>query len=130
VPPEKILSHPICGKCKTPLRVPTSPVNVTTEAFNRVISSWPEYVLVEFWSRTCGYCRAVEPVVNSLASSRPGLLMVAKVDVDAEPALATRFEVKATPIFVLFKNRTQIARMDGAPKETFQLHGWVKQFVR
>jgi thioredoxin 2 len=60
----------------------------------------------------------VEPVVSDLASWNAGRLKVVRVDVDAEPGLARRFMVKATPTFVVYKNGTQIARMDGAPRKS------------
>jgi thioredoxin 2 len=72
----------------------------------------------------------VEPVVIDLASWNAGRLKVVRVDVDAEPVLARRFIVKATPTFVVYKNGTQIARMDGAPKEKIELVQWVNQILR
>ena len=68
--------------------------------------------------------------MNDLASWRAGRLKVVRVDVDAEPDLAKRFTVKATPTFILFKNGAQIARMDGAPKEKLELVQWIDQFVK
>jgi thioredoxin 2 len=72
----------------------------------------------------------VEPVVGDIAAWRAGRLKVVKVDVDAEPDLAKRFMVKATPTFIVFKNGTQIARMDGAPKEKVELVQWIDQVVK
>lgn len=68
VPPGKLSSHPICGKCKTPLKIPKVPVDATATTFEREVFDWPEYVLLEFLAKWCGYCPMVEPVVNDLAS--------------------------------------------------------------
>jgi len=127
---EKLTSRPVCGQCKTPLEFPRAPVNVTAAAFEREIFDWPEFVLLEFWAKWCGFCRMVEPVVNDLASWNAGRLKVVRVDVDVEPGLARRFMVKATPTFVVYKNGTQIARMDGAPKEKIELVQWVDQILK
>jgi thioredoxin 2 len=67
----------------------------------------------------------IEPVVNDLAKWRAGQMKVLKVDVDAEPALASRFTVKATPTFILYRSGRQLARMDGAPKEKLELVQWI-----
>ncbi len=125
VPADKLKSRPVCGQCKTSLEFPTSPVNVTTAAFDQELNDWPGTVLVEFWAAWCGYCRMVEPVVNDLASWRAGRMKVVKIDVDAESSLARRFSVRATPTFILYRNGTQVARMDGAPKEKIDLVQWV-----
>ncbi len=130
VPSGKLSAHPICGKCKTPLAYPRSPIAASAATFDQEIFDWPEYVLLEFWARWCGFCRMVEPVVNDLADWRAGKLKIVKVDVDAEPDLARRFTVKATPTFILFKNGTLVARMDGAPKEKIELVQWIDQLVK
>ena len=130
VPPEKLESHPVCGQCKKVLEFPRAPINATAATFEREIFEWPEFVLLEFWAKWCGYCRMVEPVVNDLATWKAGRLKVVRVDVDAEPGLSQRFMVKATPTFVVFKNGTQIARMDGAPKDKIDLVQWIDQIMK
>jgi thioredoxin 2 len=129
VPLDKLRDHPVCGSCKTPLAFPSVPVSATASTFDRELADWPGFVLVEFWAKWCGYCRMVEPVVNDLASWRAGRLKVIKVDVDAEPALSRRFAVKATPTLILYRNGTQLARMDGAPKEKLDLVQWVDRLM-
>ena len=130
VPWEKLKSRAVCGQCKTPLEFPRAPLDVTAATFERELFDWPEFVLVEFWAKWCGFCRMVEPVVSDLASWNAGRLKVIRVDVDAEPGLARRFMVKATPTFVVYKNGTQVARMDGAPKEKIELVQWIDQILK
>ena len=127
---DKLSANPLCGQCRTPLEFPRFPVTATAAGFEHDVFDWPEYVLLEFWAKWCGYCRVVEPVINDLASWRAGRLKVVRIDIDAEPGLAKRFMVKATPTFILFKNGTQVGRLDGAPKEKIQLVQWVDQFLK
>ena len=127
---EKFKNLPHCGQCKTLLTFPDKPASVTASNFDQEVRDWPEFLLAEFWAKWCGYCRMVEPVVNDLASWRAGKLKVIRVDIDAEPALARRFTVKATPTFILYRNGSQIARMDGAPKEKLELVQWIDQFLK
>ncbi len=130
VPADKLSSHPRCGQCKTPLEFPRFPVNATSASFEHEVFDWPEYVLLEFWAKWCGYCRMMEPVLNDLASWRAGRLKVVRVDIDIDGEPAKRFMVKATPTMILFKNGVQLGRMDGAPKEKLQLVQWVDQFMK
>ncbi len=129
VPLDRLAGRPVCGQCKTPLQFPARPVTATAATYDREVNDWPEFVLAEFWAKWCGYCRMVEPVVNDLAGWKAGRLKVLKVDVDAEPALAQRFAVKATPTFILYRNGQQIGRLDGAPKEKLELVQWVDQLL-
>ena len=124
---EKLFDHPVCGQCKTPLDVPRAPLNVTTMSYDQQVRDWPELLLAEFWARWCGYCRKIEPFLNDLASRRAGDLKIIRVDVDAEPALASRFIIKATPTFILYWNGRQIGRLDGAPAHDSELVQWIDQ---
>jgi thioredoxin 2 len=130
VPLDKLSAHPICSQCKTPLDYPRAPINVTTASYDQQVNDWPEFLLAEFWARWCGYCRKIEPFVNELASKRAARLKLIKIDVDAEPAVARRFAVKATPTFILYHNGRQLARMDGAPAHDRELEYWIDGLIR
>jgi thioredoxin 2 len=127
IPADKLGSHPICGACKTQLDFPLTPINVTTARYDREVNDWPETMLAEFWARWCGYCRSIEPFINDLAIRRAGRLKIIRVDVDAEPTLARRFTIKATPTFILYRNGQQLTRMDGAPARQGELETWIDQ---
>ena len=126
---DKIKNRPVCGQCRTPLAFPTGPVNVTAATFDHELNDWPGAILIDFWAKWCGHCRMIEPALNDLANWRAGRLKVLKIDVDAEPGLAQRFAVRATPTLVLYHNGQQLARMDGAPKEKIELVQWVDRFL-
>ncbi|GAB4487071.1 MAG: thioredoxin TrxC [Thermodesulfovibrionales bacterium] len=125
VPIDKLAQHPICGRCKTRLSFPSAPIQATTATFDAEAGSWQETLLVEFWSETCGYCRAVEPVLRDLAAWRAGKLKILTVDIQREFPLAQRFGVMATPTFILLRNGRQLDRIDGAPREKIDLVHWV-----
>ena len=124
-PESKLDSHPVCGKCKTLLEVPHAPINVTTASYDQQVRDWPEVLVAEFWAKWCGYCRSIEPFINSLALKRAGRLKIIRVDVDSEPVLARRFMIKATPTFIIYRNGQQPARFDGAPKQHSELEYWI-----
>jgi thioredoxin 2 len=130
VPVDKLSANPHCGQCKSLLEFPRFPVDASALNFDREVFDWPEYVIVEFWAKWCGYCRMIEPVLNDLASRRAGRLKIVRIDIDKDGALAKRFMVKATPTLIVLKKGTQLGRMDGTPKEKLQLVQWVDQLMK
>lgn len=129
VPLDRLANQPHCGRCKTVISVPSTPIRATAASFDRETRDWQELLLVEFWSVTCGYCRMVEPVVRDLAAWRAGRVKVLLVDIQAELPLSQRFGVMATPTFILFRKGEQLARIDGAPREKIDLIRWVDQHL-
>ena len=61
-------------------------------------------VLVDFWAEWCGPCRRLAPTVDQLASDFDGRAVVGKLDVDANPNVASRFQIRGIPTILIFKN--------------------------
>jgi thioredoxin 2 len=129
VPVKRLKENPLCGKCKALLDFPMSTIKVTEATFEKETATWPEAALVYFWARECEACRTVESVVDDIAFLRAGRIKVLKVEVTSEPALAERFSIRGTPVFLIFRNNFPIARLDGAPREKIELLQWIEQQI-
>jgi thioredoxin 2 len=83
-------------------------------------------VLVDLWAPWCGPCKMIEPVLRDLARTRAGELKVVRVNVDDEPAIAERFQVRGIPLLVLTRDGREVDRLTGAAPRP-QLEGWLQE---
>jgi thioredoxin len=82
--------------------------------FAELIERAPGLALVDFTADHCPPCRMLAPYVDALARDLAGSVVVAKVDVDDQPALTARFGVRGTPTLLFFRHGQVIDRIVGA----------------
>ena len=78
-------------------------LHVTSENFEELVVNSPKPVLLDFWATWCGPCRMVAPIVEEIAAEFDDIV-VAKVDVDQEVALANQFGIVSIPTLVVMKD--------------------------
>jgi len=82
-------------------------------------------VLVDFWAPWCTYCRRIEPAINKLADSREDILVV-KVNIDEEPALALQEQVEVIPTLVLYRDGYELGSIV-APESRSRIEAFLEE---
>lgn len=86
---------------------------VTDANFDQEVLQSEQPVLVDFWAAWCGPCKALAPIVDSVAATYAGKLKVAKVNVDQNGATPSRYNVRGIPALFLFKGGKVVEQIVG-----------------
>jgi thioredoxin 2 len=109
----RVGDRPQCGRCGKPMLL-DRPVAVSDRDLERVVAGTEVPVLVDFHADWCGPCKIMVPVLDQLARDHAGRALVAKLDTDANPVMATRFQVRGIPTLVAFAGGREVGREVGA----------------
>ena len=88
--------------------------HVTDESFETEVLQAPLPVLVDYWAEWCGPCRMIGPAVDESAQTYADRLQVAKLNVDQNQQIPSRYHVRGIPTLMLFKDGEVVATKVGA----------------
>jgi thioredoxin 2 len=111
--PAAAAGHPRCASCKTTLPWIADATDVDLSA----ALDTHQLVLLDLWAPWCAPCRMVAPVLEKLAGRFAGQVKVVKVNVDHNPATASRFDASSIPTLVLLRDGAVVRRIVGAQPE-------------
>lgn len=115
VPAVRLRDKAKCAQCKAALLPLTHPVSIANaQDFEELVRDSALPVLVDFWAAWCGPCRMVAPEMEKLARERGERVLVAKVDTEALPTIAQRFNIRSIPTMILFRDGVERRRLSGA----------------
>ncbi len=92
----------------------TKTVQEITDQNFATLASGDKPVFVDFWAPWCGPCRIIGPIVEEVAPSYEGRMIVTKMNVDDNPETAQRYQVTSIPTLIIFKNGKVVDRAIGA----------------
>ena len=77
-------------------------LTITSQNFEELVLKSEKTVLLDFWAAWCGPCQMIAPTIHEISEER-GDIVVGKVNVDEEPALAMQFGISSIPTLLVFK---------------------------
>ena len=87
-------------------------VKLTVDNFNDVALNSEKPVLIDFYATWCGPCKMMAPIIEEIANTRDDVV-VCKVDVDEEGAIANAYDIHSIPTLILLKNGKPAGKIVG-----------------
>jgi thioredoxin 1 len=87
--------------------------DINEAAFDDVLFQSDQPVLVDFWAPWCAPCRAMSPALEAVAQKFAGTATVLKMNVDENPAVSSRYNIRGIPTLILFKDGQEAGRLVG-----------------
>lgn len=84
--------------------------------FQEVINA-SKPILVDFYAQWCGPCKTLSPILEDVKKEMKNSIGIIKIDVDKNPAIAAKFQVKGVPTLIVFKQGKQLWRQSGVLRQ-------------
>lgn len=82
----------------------SSVIKLDESNFDREVTQDGKPVIVDFWAEWCGPCKMIAPLLDEIAREKADAVKVAKVNVDENQSLSLKYNIRAIPALLFFKN--------------------------
>ena len=79
-------------------------ITLNESNFDRELTQDDKPMIVDFWAEWCGPCKMIAPLLDEMAREKAGMVKIAKVNVDDNQSLSSKYNIRAIPALLFFKN--------------------------
>ena len=79
-------------------------IHVTDSSFDDEVLKADGPVLVDYWAEWCGPCKMIDPILHEIADEYDGKLRIAKLNIDQNQQVTSRFKIRGIPTLMIFEN--------------------------
>ena len=101
-------------------------LNVEDKNFKEKVLEADKPVLCDFWAEWCGPCKQISPILYELAEEYKEKILIAKVNIDENPEVPSKYGIMSIPTLILFKNGQSVASQIGVVQKD-SLSKWLDE---
>ena len=102
---------------------------VSDDTFEAEVLKSATPVVVDFWAEWCGPCRQIAPALEEIAKELNGKVKITKLNIDENPRTPSRYNVRAIPTLMLFKDGELAGNPQGRASRRVSLADWISGTV-
>ncbi len=101
---------------------------VSDDSFEQDVLNSSTPVVVDFWAAWCGPCKMIAPSLEEIATEMGDKVKIAKINIDENPMIPTKYGVRGIPTLMIFKDGKVVSTQVGAMAKN-RIDGWIKDSI-